>query len=87
MKTERISLIVSKRQAARRKFLVVVADWDGGSWYSNYRYYWGHDNECIDCPNGSDDFLTLEEAEETLQMARKEYPAECCWIEQIQNFR
>lgn len=52
---------------------------------NSYKYFWGVEcglrNECVDCPNGPDDFCAREEAECFLEEAVEIYGKEGAWLE------
>lgn len=72
------SLLRARKE--EREWLVVV-----NPERDSYQYFWGVTcglrNECVDCPNGPDDFCTREDADSYLEEAVEIYGKECAWLE------
>ena len=71
---------LSRARKEEREWLVVV-----NPERDSYQYFWGVTcglrNECVDCPNGPDDFCTREDAESYLEEAVEIYGKEGAWLE------
>ena len=72
------SLLRARKE--EREWLVVV-----NPERDSYQYFWGVTcglrNECVDCPNGPDDFCTREDADSYLEEAVEIYGKEGAWLE------